>query len=455
MTSVIVVPDGHVNFLQLADECRVIKTSPAWSEVKLALDWIDESKRNGRRIDAADARLDLLGRFRELIRSSAPVIEQAMLAGAAVGACNSAPTIGARMYHGLAAISRGYRFEHLDERAVEAALRRLRDSLVAEIPVLLEWKTMPASTMVLNSSPGSWTQAVGANLGKIADAVASFAFDMPGYEERAWNELRTRLQQGLVFQDSADPALASLFCVASGRMPSALLFEPTRLPVDQWGTLLACAVAASRPETAPPVSSPVANSTFPGWLTPLALHACGFRMPSDTYIARLSRANLPTQEASEWQRQWPWLFSGLPPRASALIVRRAAGSVVDGWLPRDQVAMLVVAADGVDRLVSIVKSRLSDDMSLMAWVGYGNDAVPQTLTHVVVEMPNALPNQPPGVTKGVEDLVRTLREVHGVQVVRLFAQAPSTMPSPADTVIVARNVDEFTSALLRPPRGRQ
>ncbi|MEP6765312.1 MAG: hypothetical protein ABJB66_13425 [Gemmatimonadaceae bacterium] len=456
MTSPTASAPGKVNFLQLADQCRVIKTSPAWTEVERTLQWIEESRRTNKEIDPADERLDYVNRFSKLLRESAPLISNALCCGAIVGACLKTGSRGVRVLNGLSAISHGFHFVEADSGTIAQNLEQVRVMLAGEIPKLKDWSLPNLSIDEKPDSIASWTRVMHENLDAIDLAVADFTFDMPKYQQQAWSVWNERFNRlGFSRTVTFQATLAELFCAAADVPPTfALRFDLNVATIVEWSAMVAVASNADIPDGvpgSPPL--PAIASSMPKWAAAIALHALGFRISFDDFMARVhTRLNLHSDIPSTALDKWKWLFSGPPSRASVLLITLGANSVVNGWRPLEGFSILATTQATCTKTVQVLPRRISDDADLVGWIGdvKANIAVlPLSLTHLAIEMPST--SMPPTLSNEVSDLVTTLRNVHNVNVVRLFAQSPTVSPADygSDTFIIAKDVHDFASQLQR------
>lgn len=445
------ISPGRVNFLQLADECRVIRTSPAWSEVARTLEWIEQTERAGEAVDVTDERLGQLKQFADLINESSATIAAAILCGTAVGMSIEEGPRGEKIHRGLRAISNAYHFDQTGDEGVVSALQKVRALLTKEFLSLSLWALRPPIALGDGEDPiDDWQKRLEDDLKALEDELKDRRYDMPRFQQEAWAKWSDHLARaGATSNAASEPTFAELCCAATDIAPTSIIgFDASKVSLFGWGALLRYAIANPNHT---PIQGPLDQSTgrimsVPSrleWVIPVALHAAGFRMPEGGLVERLSRLQQPTEIARQTIEKFPWLLRGTPPTTSVLLLSLDVDSIAKKWLPQDNVAILVFPqTNGVDS-----GEVFTQGGERLLWVGSdakNGSRVPLSLTHVVFEMSNTSKAS----TEVSEAAFQIVRESFGLPAVRLYSDRPKGYLH-SESTIIASDVADFTTQLLR------
>jgi Cdc6-like AAA superfamily ATPase len=243
--------EGRLDFTVLSSELHIIGTSPAWSEVRAAMERLGRAHqvsssaqaggpRSGAQAATAEIQrdADTVREFSELVKRSGDVIERALYCGAAVGrASQTAATPHDRLLAGLRAMADRLGFVVANEAIVRERVEAL-STLVAE---RFSEVGTPAPPLPLTlDSTVVWRESVNRATTKVLRLPPLDVKDLGATIDRAAHFWAERLLQGLPTQSTvAKPGLDDVLCAVAGAQLTTILKPKTSdMTLQNWGDAL-------------------------------------------------------------------------------------------------------------------------------------------------------------------------------------------------------------------------
>ena len=347
-------PNGAV-FSLLADETRVLPTTPAWSQVSLAIQRLEAARHDIGSAKDLDRDLQVLLQFRDMLNGTWPTLEPLWVTSAFLGGVRGGDDPADSLRFGLALLSAALDFAGTRTEVVNSRVEGVRAELGRLTGTELSIGT--AAPPAAGFTPDTDARVQTARAAGVACAQNA---DWPMLERAAWNELEKRVSGPT---DSPDVAVQikapTLLCAAASRGPG------TMLPLSQRPvTLLDCtrllSAGLSRAPTGAPETQPV-----PITVVAYALRRLGsgtlprslVRQLTDSVVALRGSSKDDAHRLSELLPQDPHRRSERIAPQIAIVVGTFSQSAALPWVttPTRGVALVVTETEAPNVLASLTK----------------------------------------------------------------------------------------------------
>ncbi|WP_341678102.1 hypothetical protein [Niveibacterium sp. SC-1] len=327
-------------FNVLAEQYRVLPTTPAWTFVVSALVRLEQSQQRGAEPAAEDAAV--VAEFRAMLEGSSLTLARSLVCARFL----AATVPGQRLREALWALARGLRFAERNANEISGGLDTLADTVARRFEPTRAAGD-PAEAGAIDSEGLTLLQGL---VG--ADSIARYWSTLKAVCERAdklgqqigkdpwrkivaqaWRECRYRLLAWFK-RDAREPLeLHELLCLVATNTGPALRVEPEleQMRLVQWSDAL---YEAMQPGAAGEAHAP------PAWLGAFALRGLSFAglgMPAAEPLLNALAAGNESWLAELRQLAEELRFYGQFTPGTFLIVRRAQASCVENWLPDREV----------------------------------------------------------------------------------------------------------------------
>ncbi len=325
----------------LASQYGVVKTSPAWDDVKRALDRLKRFRDSGHPYPEFDDDRIVLHGFCTLLEESARTIALALVSGLAIASLT--PRTGPRspLAPALRVISTGLRFLEIPPDQVHVKIRHLYGEILK-----LDSSSAPGRT-TSREPPGlddveaiaRWEKWVLEASGALDATLRITDQQVESFKASAWTYWNERFL-GPPDVAPKDPGIDAIYCRATQTGPGKYLsFTVERMGVADWSRALVD--AAEMPEDTPPSRSAPRNEPqkgVPTWLALVALNRLGFDDETVNGIRLVASSFDPSIKNIG--------FSGRPrtrsvPNPSGVVVHKGPRTIAN-WLPSVPYPLIVV-----------------------------------------------------------------------------------------------------------------
>jgi hypothetical protein len=343
-----------LNLQSMANELNLIRTTPAWSEVKRGINRLRQAEKDKRRHEKYLTDASHVTEFARMIEEYAEIITLAMICGRVLARAR----IDDKLLEGIIAVTESYGFGRLDLANKLEILRALKHSIT------IRFSSVDSNLLTLpkleRPSTVEWCDAVKNAFEEIKEKVQLEEPELEKAVENAWNSWRSRLD-GLISsgrQEFGRPELDDLLCFAANRSPSRLLdFDPNSMTVIAWSRVLYWALADVRDDD---------PMQCPPWMIVPALRALGFGQQ----VADIKRLELNTKSTGagiepryrhrklrndhiDQLQSWLSRLAKVPKRRAAFIVKQAGASITDTWHPSGMHAAIALGAKQLNSLLDL------------------------------------------------------------------------------------------------------
>lgn len=330
-------PDGRV-YRILADQCRVLKTTPAWEQVVVAIDNISRIESGHPTLSVLEANFRAVKGFEQMLRDNTEGVQFVIRTAAMLG-----PVLakGAGREHKragdlrecVAILSRAFEFAKLDPAGV---LKRLQEcvpglQLALNIPSV-EPVQQAADAPPTDQPTGLDTYDVVADVSaaEARGARANPALDV--LTRDAWGDLRVRLEERARSGTQHHAYDNEIACAILGVGPDRAFLDIGAVSVPQWSAVLL----------------QLGTPAVPSWIAGFALEALGAGTLGTHILQRLAQSLASMLDSPDLAHSFRvamelGLLRGGPNSKLVLVVRNERGSVTRRWTQLPTRGFIIVA----------------------------------------------------------------------------------------------------------------